>query len=132
LEKFPIFFYIEKIEKENLVTRVEFLGKGYQLKWPLGTDWELQERIGSVNENHCWEHNGNMVPSVTGTLKSHLAQNKINAHRLLPNASGYQVMMGQLLEMAPRSWRFAGRFLKSQRAGLDMLHAVFGSEHRFQ
>jgi hypothetical protein len=34
-------FYIEKIEKENLVTRVEFLGKGYQIKWPLGTDWEL-------------------------------------------------------------------------------------------
>jgi len=34
-------FYIENFEKENLVTRVEFLGKGYQIKWPLGTAWEL-------------------------------------------------------------------------------------------
>lgn len=39
------------------------------MKWPLGTSWELWEQIGSVNENHCWEYNGNMVPTVTGTQK---------------------------------------------------------------
>lgn len=73
-----------------------------------------------------------MVPTVTGTLKSHLPGKKKLLTGFLPNASGYQVMIGQLLEMARYSWRFSGRFLKSQRAGFDMLPVVLGSEHRFQ
>ncbi len=71
------FFILNFFEKENLVSYKgqNFLGKGYQIKWPLGTAWELQKNIGSANENHCWEqHNGNMVPTVTGTLKISPAQ----------------------------------------------------------
>jgi short subunit dehydrogenase-like uncharacterized protein len=37
-------------------------------------------------------------------------------------------MIGQLLEMAPYSWWFSWRFLKSQRARFDMLPVVLGSE----
>jgi hypothetical protein len=37
-EHFIIALYMD--EKRG-ISRVEFLGKGYQLKWPLGTYWEL-------------------------------------------------------------------------------------------
>jgi hypothetical protein len=85
-------FYIENFEKENLVTMVEVLGKGYQMKWPLGTDWELWEHIGSVSDNHCWEHNGNMVPTVTGTLKISPAPKQNNCSQVFTQRlriSGY-------------------------------------------
>ncbi len=80
------------------------------------------------------------MPTVTGTLKSHLPQNKINAHRFLTQRlriSGYDwaVIRNDTLWLAVLREvlkRCITTVLKSQIAGFDMLPVVLGSEHRFQ